>query len=382
LSLRIRAEHAWWLGLVAWAALVFLWRPEPPLSMLDAPSSSTRPPGYAILHDLLLRETSGVVRVIGRASQISKSVGVLLVLAPTGPVPETHRQEMMDWASSTGGTLIIGYPLLDKDGERVEEFHPDGIWPISSWAPLSETRDIALSYVPVDAAAPRAVPEFSHAFRGEMTLSDWGAESLLLGGNGEVLATTEPYGSGNVVQLAEADLLDNRALGWKTSHLFVAALIDEVGRDKVWAFDESHEGIEPQPSLVALLGSGRWRSVALQVLLLLIFFYWWRSVRLGRPLKAPPRVQVREVTTMAHDMGDFYFRAGESRWALSRTVEHLKLSIKERGAASEDRARAIALVTEAENELSQGRGGVERHAMLIRKMALSQRAMAESKGKR
>jgi hypothetical protein len=159
-------------------------------------------------------------------------------------------------------------------------------------------------------------------------------------------------------------------------------LIDEVGRDEVWAFDEAHEGIEPEPSLISFLGSGRWRSVALQILLLGLFFYWWRSTRIGRPAVAPPREEVREVTTMARDIGDFYFRAGESRWALSRTLEQLRLSLKERGAASEERARATALVHEAEQELNRGTAGVERHAVLIRKMALSQRMMAESKGKK
>ena len=57
------------------------------------------------------------------------------------------------------------------------------------------------------------VPPFGHTFRGEMSLSDWGAEGLLLGDGGEVLATIESYGGGTVIQLAEADMLDNRAVG-------------------------------------------------------------------------------------------------------------------------------------------------------------------------
>jgi hypothetical protein len=382
MSRRVRAEHLWWLGVAAWVALVVLWRPDPPLSMLDAPSSSPRPAGYAILHDLLARETAGVTRVLGRASQIPDEVGVLLVLSPREPVPAAHRREMMEWVDSAGKTLIVGHPVLGDEGDRLASFLEDGLWPVSEWSSLVEARRIEVGYVPSKPESAREVPGFSHTFRGEMTLSEWTAEGLLLGADGEVLATVETYGSGTLIQLAEADLLDNRSLGWKRAHLFAAALIDEVGREEVWAFDEAHEGIEPEPSLVAFLGSGRWRAVALQVLLLGIFFYWWRSTRIGRPAAAPPREEVREVTTMARDVGDFYFRAGESRWALGRTLEYLKLSLKERGAASAERARAMALAAEAEQELGRGTTGSERHAVLIRKLALSQKAMTESKGKK
>jgi hypothetical protein len=382
MSRRIRAEHFWWLGVAAWVALVVLWRPEPPLSMLDAPSSSPGPSGYGILHDLLVRETAGVARVLERASQLAEEVDVLLVLSPGEEVPESHRREMMDWAYQDGKTLIIGHPVIDEEGSRLTTFAEEGAWPISEWSHLTDTRNVTVSYVAYNVTEPRDVPEFGHTFRGEMSLSDFGAEGLLLGDGGEVLATIEPYGGGTVIQLAEADLLDNRALGWKQTHLFAAALIDEVGRDKIWGFDEAHEGIEPEPSLISFLGAGRWRTVALQVLLLGLFFYWWRSTRLGRPATAPPREEVREVTTMARDIGDFYLRAGESRWALGRTLDYLRLALKERGAASEERARAAALMAEAEQELNRGTGGVERHAVLIRKMALSQKMMAESKGKR
>lgn len=382
MSRRVRAEHFWWLAVAAWVALVVLWRPDPPLSMLEAPSSSPRPAGYGIFYDLLARETAGVTRVLGRASRIADEVGVLLVLSPSEPVPAAHRREMMEWVDSGAKTLIVGHPVLGDEGDRLSSFLEDGLWPVSEWSSLSEARQIEVDYTPTQSEGTREVPGFGHTFRGEMTLSEFGAEGLLLGAHGEVLATVEPYGTGTVIQLAEADLLDNRSLGWKRAHLFAAALIDEVGRDEVWAFDEAHEGIEPEPSLVAFLGSGRWRSVALQVLLLGIFFYWWRSMRIGRPAAAAPREEVREVTTMARDVGDFYFRAGESRWALGRTLEYLKLSIKERGAASAERARAVALAAEAEQELGRGTTGSERHAVLIRKMALCQRVMTESKGKK
>jgi len=380
---RFRSEHLWWLGVAAWALLVVLWRPDPPLSMLDAPSASPRPSGYGIFYDLVARETAGAVRVLERAPQLGDEIGVLLVLSPRDEVPAAHRREMLEWASSTGGTLIVGHPVIDEDGSRLAAFVDEPVQPISEWSWLDETRHVMATYVPFrQADQPREVPAFGHTFRGEMSLPDWGAEGLLLGDNGEVLASVDPYGAGTVIQLAEADLLDNRALGWKQTHLFAAALIDEAGRDTVWAFDEAHEGIEPEPSLIAYLGSGRWRSVTLQIMLLGLFFYWWRATRLGRPAVAPARDEVREVTTMARDIGDFYLRAGESRWALGRTLEYLKLALKERGAAGEERARAAALVAEAEQELGRGAGSVERHVVLIRKMALSQRMMTESKGKK
>lgn len=387
---RIRAEHFWWLGVAAWGLLVVLWRPDPPVSFLEAPSASPRPRGYAIFHDLLERETAGVRRVLGRASQLDDEVGVLVVLAPTEPLPATHRREMMDWVESTGGTLIVGHPIHDPDEGALVEFHAEGMWPVSELTPAPLARPVTAQYVPVHAAEPRDVPSFGHVFHGELTLSEYGAEALLVGDAGETLASSEPYGAGTVIQLAEADLLDNRALGWKQTHLFAAALLDEVGRDKIWAIDESHEGIDAAPSLVRLLGSGAWRPVLLQAVLLAIFLFWWGSARLGRPRGPGGPEAVREVTTLARDIGDFYFRAGQSRWALGRSLEYLKLAIKERGASSAARAAAQAAVTAAEQELARGAGGkttgggsVERHAVLIRKIALSQRLLAESsKGKR
>ena len=376
-----KAEIGWWLGLAAWVVLAALWEPEPPLSYLEAPSASTHQDGYAVFYDLVGRNTTGVRRLLGGVSQVGDDVGVLVVLSPSLGIDDRDREEMLDWASGTGGTLIIGHPIFDDKGNAVPRFSDEGFWEISEHQGSAEENG-ALNYLPRRAETPRDVPAFELPVAGEMILSETGAEAMVSDAGGRTVVSTETYGAGTVIQLADATMLDNSALGYKRAHLFAAALIDEAGRQKAWAFDEAHEGIEPEPSLVAYLGSGPWRGVLLQVLLLALFVYWWASARLARPLPAPPSRRAREVTTLARDVGDFYLRAGRSEWALSRVLEHLRRSMKERGRGAERQAAEDA-AAEAARELEAPAHNPDRHVYLIRKMAICQRMLAESsKGKK
>ena len=98
---------------------------------------------------------------------------------------------------------------------------------------------------------------------------------------------------------------------------------------------------------------------------------------------APPLVDVREVTTLARDVGDFYMRAGKSTWALARSLEFLKLTLKGRGVDGDTRKQAETVIRQAEKELERGEEDLEKHAFLIKKMAECQRMLARSsKGKR
>jgi hypothetical protein len=376
-----KAEIGWWLGLAAWVTLAALWEPEPPLSYLDAPSTSTRPDGYAVFHDLVGRNTAGARRLLGGVSQVGDGVGVLVVLSPSRGIDDRDREEMLDWVSSTGGTLIIGHPIRDDEGNAVDRFGDEGFFELSARGE-SPPVSVSLSYLPRRADPPREVPTFEATVRGEIALSEIGAEAMVTDGEGRTIVSTESHGAGTVIQLADATMLDNSELGFKRAHLFAAALIDEAGKEKLWAFDEAHEGVEPEPSLVAYLGSGPWRGVLLQVLLLGLFVYWWASARLVRPTPAPPSRRAREVTTLARDVGDFYLRAGRSEWALSRVLEHLRRAMKGRG-RGEERQAAEDVAAEAARELDTGGRNAERHVVLIRKMAICQRMLAESsKGKK
>jgi hypothetical protein len=377
-----RTEIGWWLGVAAWVAFAALWEPEPPLSYLEAPSASTRPDGFAVFHDLVARSAAGARRLLGRVSQLGDDVGVLVVLSPSRGIDERDREEMLEWASDTGGTLIIGHPVADEEGSAVERFGEEGFLELSARKD-SGIAESALTYVPRQPEAARTVPPFTIDVAGEMELSEAGAVAILADGAGRALASVEAHGAGTVIQLADAALLDNSALGYKRAHLFAAALIDEAGPDAIWAFDEAHEGIEPEPSLIALLGSGPWRGVLLQALLLGLFLYWWASARLARPLPAPPPRKAREVTTLARDVGDFYLRAGRGDWALSRVLERLRRTVKERGLGVAERQAAEDAATEAARELERGSPNLDRHVYLIRKMAICQRVLAESsKGKK
>ncbi|HUT77135.1 MAG TPA: DUF4350 domain-containing protein, partial [Polyangia bacterium] len=369
---------------LGWALLAALWRPDPPISFLEAPSASPEPPGHAVFHDLLARRTPGVRRLLGRASQLPQQVGVLVVLAPGEPVPASHRREMLEWAAEPGRVLVVGHPILDEERAWLDAFDDgadgDGWTALARWERFGARTSIdagwSTGFRP-EAGLP-AVQGFGHAYRGALEPVDSAAEPMLLGAGGEVLAAMQPHGEGWVVQLAAADLLDNRALGWKKTHEFAATLIEAVGTGTEWAIDESHEGIEQEPSLVRLIGSGPWRGVLLQVLLLGLFGYWWATARLGRPRAVPPAEHPHAATTLARDMGDFALRAQKSRWALERTLEHLRLVLGQRKVESTAREQAAQAAALAAREIESGQDHLERHARLMTKMAIAERRLLES----
>jgi hypothetical protein len=376
----IGSEHGWWLGVLVWILLAALWRPEPPISFLEAPSASPAPPGYAVFHDLVARRTAGVRRLLGRAGQLPEEVGVLVVLAPGEPVPASHRRELLEWAAEPGRVLVVGHPILDEERAWLKSLEDgDEAAGLSRFAALpARTRFDAVFSTLFQAQAGDPVPVgFAHAFRGVLEPGD-GAEPMLVGAGGEVLAVSEAHGEGRVVQLAAADLLDNRALGWKKTHGFAAALIEAVGTGTEWAVDESHEGIEQEPSLVRLIGSGPWRGVLLAALLLGLLGYWRATARLGRPRAAPPAENGHAATHLARDVGDFALRAQQSRWALERTLEHLRLVLGQRKVESAARRQASEAAAQAAREIEGGRDDVERHVRLMKKMAIAERRLLES----
>lgn len=382
-SRRIGSEAAWWAGIVAWALLVALWRPDPPISYLEAPSNSPRPPGYAVFHDLLARRTEGVRRLLGRASQLPDDVGVLVLLSPSESVPATHRREMLDWASRYGRTLVVGHPILDEERRWIDALDDDGASRLARFEALA-ARSIIEARWSVDFRHGDSLPAvggFSHGFRGVLHSGDepdGALEPMLVGAGDEILAAVERHGAGRVVQLAAADLLDNRALGWQRTHEFAAALIEAVGADTEWAIDEAHEGIEQEPSLLRLIGSGPWRGVLLQVLLLGMLAYWRATAHLGRPRAAPAGERPLAAATLARDVGDFTLRARKSRMALERTLEHLRLVLGQRRVESEARREALAAAAEAAAEIERERDDVERHVRLMRRMAEAERRLLES----
>jgi hypothetical protein len=276
----------------------------------------------------------------------------------------------------------VGHPLISEGREQLTSLSADASWELSSWKPLAQARAVLLSYVPLAAESSVDSLQFGHSLSGEMQNSKQGGYPLLLSENGEVAATVDTYGRGTVIQLAASDILGNAALGWKQSHLFSAALIDEVGSDRKWAFDEAHEGIESNPRFMQLVASTRWRAVLLQVVLLLLLGYWWRATRLGKPVRIVQQRQIRAVTTQARDIGDFYRRSGMSRWALSKTLEYLKLALAERGKDSEAQSRAEAVAGQAQEIVGTGGNDWDRDIPLSRALAAAQHELGQSsKGK-
>lgn len=373
------AERLWWTAVIFWVLSVVFWRPEPPVSYVQVPSVVPYPQGHRIFYEMVKKQATTVSRSLRKVTSLDEKTNVLAVLTPSEGIPQLHVQAMIDWVSQTGGILLVGFPLFDEKGNFIETlFDADNEWGLPRWQ-RGEDRLVELRTAPGSAAFVRKVPSFYEKIAGsfEMKDSDKVTGTLLVSDKGEKVIVTTPVGAGRIVQIADSRILNNESIGFKKSHLLAAALLDHIGRKKVWQFDESHEGVSVQPQIAPLIGTSRYRLLFLYSLLLLLFAYWWRSARMGAPQRDKGSKKVTEATTLARDIGDFYFRSGHSSWALSRYVSYFRVFLASRAIAPNERRAGEKILKEAEAALLQGGEDAQAHAQLISKMAGLQRSMTE-----
>ncbi len=372
--------------MVVWLLAALFWHPKPSVSFDDAPSASPRPVGFEVFYELVATEAVGVRRFLGRPSELPSDLEVMVLLSPSKTVPESHREEMLDWVREKGGTLVLGHPFLGPEAEeRLSDFAAGEDHSLCTLVLGELEETIGLYYVPESGASgegPGALPPFMASIGNEIYADTCYGTLLLVDDKERIIAVLERYGEGTVIQLAEASILDNDALGRKRSHRFAAALIGRVGPSRVWVFNEAYEGIHPSPKFVQLVGASRWRPVFLQIVLMLILGYWQRTSSFGRRERALPTRDVREMATQARDIGDFYLRAQRSRYALSKSLEYLKMQTKMQGADREAKLTALRLINTAEQALETGENNMDKHVYLAKKMALAGQALLRSsKGK-
>lgn len=372
---KLTAEHLFFAGWVLWLAALLWWRPEPVITFADAPSAKTTQAGYSLFYELVATQSQGARRVLSAPDDFPQDVGVLVLLSPREAVPQRDIEELLDWVKQ-GHTLIVGYPLKIKSAAGTEPAEAGLLG--CSLVSLGEAALSNLAYTGSAQEASRQVPSFPFSVVSVFDVDSCDAVSLLSDETNDPVAVRGPLEEGVLIELANADLLSNSAIGWKTTHLWAAALMDEGGRDKVWAFDETYHGIKPEPQLVRLLGAGRWRNVFLNVVLLLLVGYWWRSRRLGVTLPRTYRVVAREVATLIDDIGAFYLRSGKSLWALDRSVEHLSRSLKERGTNPKARAEAEEIVAQARTALQAGGNHLSEHLPLLVALARAEQGLGRS----
>jgi hypothetical protein len=371
-SWRIRAEHAFFASWILWLAAVLWWWPDPVISFADAPSARTNPGGFSLFYELVATQTKGARRVLSAPDDFPSDVGVLVLLSPREPVPASDIANLVSWAEK-GNTLVIGYPILIKSGSDVEPSQAGLLG--CALRELPEKKLSTLSYTGSDKERMRKVPDFSFSAAAVFHLESCAAAPILTDQTTTAIAARQSLGLGTVIELADSSLLSNSSIGWKQTHLWAAALMDEAGRDKVWAFDESYHGIKPEPQLVRLFGAGRLRLLFLHAVLLLVMGYWWRSRRLGPPLPRENIVASREMATLIDDLGAFYLGAGKSLWALERSVEHLRRSLKERGLGATGRAEAEKALEMARQALAGGANDLNAHLPLLGLLARAEQGL-------
>ncbi len=363
-----RREAFWWSAVGVWLLTVLFWAPPPPVMFTEVPSVVTVPGGYRIFHDLVKKETRGVRRSLRHPGALPQEVRVLVLLSPSRGLEERDRQRLYEWVNG-GGTLIVGHPIADATGIAHTSVFPEGVAAVtaSRLAQDGALRDIR--YVPSSDAHRRKVPVFKVRLEGMLDCAAVVSHGLAEDQDGRVVATIDPVGEGRLVQLADATILSNENIGFKRSHLFAAALMDEVGRDRIWAFDESHEGVEVQPSLTAMLGNGRLRELFLHGLLLLLFWYWWRSATLGRGRSAEPERRGRDLATMISDVAGFYQRARQGQWAVSRYAAYLRHFLERPDVTPAERQAGLLAVNEAERIAANPDSDLSARLHAVKKMA-------------
>ncbi len=381
-----RQELAWWGGVVIWLCAVLFWHPAPTVSYDEAPSATTTARGFSIFFDLVATEAAGAIRVLEPPDELPEDVGVLALLSPSEPVSKKHKEQMIDWAVKRSGTLIIGHPILGEDKLPIDSFKGPFEERACPRVTLAQEVQAELDYTPVHRSdETRAVPTFTHPISSVFDTQACDASAMLINETNEVIVTSRTAGEAKIIEISDVSLLKNASTGWKTTHLFAAALIDEAGRSTRWAFDESHEGIHPKPRFVSMLGATKYRPIFLQIALLVLFGYWWKTYRIGRTLPKEEGRSPRDVAGAAQNTGNFYLRAGKSRWALARSYEHLKLVLKDKGAGADPdtKAQAEDALKTAESELRTNIDDMDRHFQLMRRIAYFQRKLTHrSKGKR
>jgi hypothetical protein len=371
----LRAEHAFFAAWVLWLAAVLFWHPEPVVTFADAPSARKAQDGFSLFYELVATQTKGARRVLSAPDDFPKDVGVLVLLSPREAIPSGDIDDLLSWVEQ-GGTLILGYPLSVRSGGDVEVAQAGLLG--CGLLELGEAQLSTLSYTGSSDEMSRKVPPFQYPVETLLNLESCEGVMLLGDETNEAVAAFESRGNGTVIEIADAELLSNAGIGWKSTHLWAAALMDEGGREKVWAFDESYHGIKPEPQIVRLLGAGNLRLVFLHVVLLLLVGYWWRSRGLGPALPREKRVPAREVATLIDDLGAFYLRAGKSLWALDRSVEHLRSRLKERGTSSQARAAAEEALAQARQALRSGNNDMTAHLPLLVDLARAEHALGRS----
>ncbi|MBN2343107.1 MAG: DUF4350 domain-containing protein [Deltaproteobacteria bacterium] len=375
----MRSERGWWLIVGVWLLVLVFWRPEPPPLYTQVPSVTPEPHGFRIFYDLIEKEVSSVSRTLRGAAHLTNE-DVLVLLRPSEGLSDDERHDIMDWVSERGGTLVVAYPIWDDNGKMLRNVFPENeSWTISKWKD-AEASLKEIEYLHVNSENPREVESFTLKTQGHLELGEGASEVLASADDGTVLATLETFGTGAVVQIADSVMLNNQSIGFKKTHLFAAALIDEVGRTGTWVFDESHEGVSVQPALAPLIGTGPFRAVFLHLLLILIFWYWYMSRRLVRIERAPDERRVREVTTLAADIGSFYFRAKKGGWALSRYAQYFRRQLQGFHAGSTKLADAEQLVRRADEMVAQG-GEIEEQLQMVKTLAERRKVLEEQRDK-
>jgi hypothetical protein len=371
-----RVERGFWLLLGVWLVVLIFWQPQPPPLYTNVPSVNKDPDGFRIFYEMVAKQARSVQRTL-RRPELLTDVDVLVLLRPSKGLEEDDREALMRWVKVSGGTLVVGYPIWNRESMLLENVFPEKYHgDVSVW----EHQDAVLqtvTYVSSELKSPRDVESFTMKLRGKMALNDGPAQALVLSESGDVLVSDDAFGSGRVIQLADTALLGNEALGFKKSHLLAAALLDEIGRDRHWVFDESNEGVSIQPSLAPLIGAGPFRALFLYLLLFFIFWYWYKFRRHVRIHQPPLERDVREVTTLATDIGRFYFSANRTNWALSRYLAYFNRRLQLANMSPAERT-AVQKTVKAAEEVNQTGQSSDAQLQMIRKLAAHRAVFREN----
>jgi hypothetical protein len=264
-----------------------------------------------------------VTTLEGDRYTIGRDVKTVLLLAPTREIGTAALGELERWTRQ-GGRLVVGVSGL-QTRELLRRFDVS-VRPIEGVAqavPAEPGRlDPAITTVQADAAF-------------ELTLGERaaGAVPLLLGehatgdGHRPILAASLPVDRGELIVLADPDILSNAGLHDEANARLALSLVGPPERGQL-AFDELHHGFGSlvRRHLYALLLEQSWGRAALLAGVLVLFFLLLRGRRLGRSV--PVFVdRGRSLGELVTSLASLYRAGGKRAFVADHLARQLRLDL-------------------------------------------------------
>lgn len=279
-------------------------------------SHSAQVDGTRALHDWLARLGYRVERIENRAFQISDGTRLLFVLGPISEIERNEAEYILQWVAR-GNTLVVA-------DER--SFRTNGLF---------RALDVDLKGLDKRASTATLAQPLFDAASDEIALGTFNAMDFARAdfvaysqAEGKPLIARLKHEQGSVWLLSSPDIFTNENLQDADNAKFAAALVSDLPRGAVIAFDEYHLGFQPAESegVIPLLYNTPWGWGVLFSFVLIFAYLALSGQRFGRVLPLPKTIARRSPSEYVTSMANLFRRANKRGMVL----QHYRHSLKRR----------------------------------------------------